>query len=76
MKTDARKCSRELEKGQLWKCAQNYVYIVEMGRRLIHYKLLKYPTQKGVLTRMVGLEAIQGYLKANDGELVTATSSS
>ncbi len=71
MQTELRKALRDLDKGQLWKCAQGYLYIVEIGRRLIHYKLLKYPTQRAVLTRMSGSEAIQAYLRANNGELAT-----
>jgi hypothetical protein len=74
MQTELRICSRELEKGQLWKCAHGYVYIVETGKRIIHYKLLKCPEQKGVMTRMVRCEAMQRYLDANEAELAIAGS--
>src|SRR5215831_21365914 len=32
-----------LEKGQLWKVDDAYLQIVELGKRLIHYKLMKKP---------------------------------
>ena len=62
---------RRLEAGQLWKIEHGYIFIVELGRRLIHYKMLREPDQKAVSTRLIGIEALLNYLKQNEAELVT-----
>jgi hypothetical protein len=61
----------KLEAGQLWKIEHGYLYIVELGKRLIHYKMLKQPHQKAVVTRMIGFEALATYLRSNEAELVS-----
>lgn len=61
---------RRLEAGQLWKLEHGYLYIVEMGKRLIHYRMLRQPDQKAALTRMIGIEALLNYLKQSEAELV------
>lgn len=60
---------QELEAGQLWKIEHGYIYIVELGKRLIHYKMLRNPNQKAV-TRMIGIEALLNYLSQSEAELV------
>ena len=60
-----------LEAGQLWKLEHGYVYIVELGKRLIHYKLLRNPDQRAVLTRLIGIEALLNYLRQSEAELVS-----
>lgn len=60
---------RELEAGQLWKIEYGYIYIVELGKRLIRFKLLRHPNQKAV-TRLIGVEALLNYLRQSEGELV------
>ena len=60
---------RELEAGQLWKIEHGYVYIVELGKRLIGYKMLREPNQRAV-TRMIGIEALLNYLSQSEAELV------
>ena len=59
-----------LEAGQLWKLEHGYLYIVELGKRLIHYRMLKHPEQRAALTRMIGLEALLNYLRQSEAELV------
>ena len=59
-----------LEAGQLWKIEHGYIYIVELGKRLIHYKMLRQPNQKAVTTRMIGIEALLNYLRQNEAQLV------
>jgi hypothetical protein len=61
---------RRLEAGQLWKIEHGYIFIVELGRRLIHYKMLREPNQKAVSTRLIGIEALLNYLRQNEAELV------
>jgi hypothetical protein len=70
MKTESRKPSPGLEKGQLWKTDSTYIQIVELGKRLIHYKMLRQPGQKAVMTRMIGIDALAVYLRANEATLV------
>jgi hypothetical protein len=60
-----------LEAGQLWKVENGYVHIVELGKRLIHYKMLRKPKQKAVVTRMIGLEALLKYLSQSEAQLVS-----
>lgn len=72
MQTDYENKMRKLEAGQLWKLEQGYVYIVELGKRLVHYKMLRSPEQRAALTRLIGIEALLRYLAQSEAEL-TAT---
>ena len=60
-----------LEVGQLWKIEHGYVYIVELGKRLIHYKMLRHPNQKAAVTQMIGVEALLNYLSQSEAKLVS-----
>jgi hypothetical protein len=60
-----------LEAGQLWKLEHGYLYIVELGKRLIHYRMLRYTGQRAALTRMIGIEALLNYLSQSEAELVS-----
>jgi hypothetical protein len=71
MQAEATNCAQTLQAGQLWKVEQGYLYIVEMGKRLIHYKMLRQPKQRAVVTRMIGIEALLRYLKQSEAELVS-----
>jgi hypothetical protein len=70
MQLEERDRSYRLEAGQLWKLEQGYIYIVELGKRLIHYKMLRQPNQKGATTRLIGIEALLRYLRNSEAELV------
>lgn len=72
MQTTIQAKATGLEKGQLWKLDHTYIQILELGKRLIQYRILKQPQQKGVLTRMIGVEALLAYLRANEAVLVGA----
>ena len=61
---------RELARGQLWKTDDAYLQIVDLGKRLIHYKLLKDPNQPVVVTRLIRTEAMAVFLSAADATLV------
>ena len=61
---------RGLQAGQLWKIEHGYIYIVELGKRLIQYKMLRYPNQRAVLTRLIGVEAFLNYLSQSEAQLV------
>ena len=70
MQTGVNQHGPGLEKGQLWKIEQGYVYIADLGKRLIHYKMLKQPNQKAVATRLIGVDALATYLRHNEAQLV------
>lgn len=70
MQLDAPNRMHRLEAGQLWKLEHGYLYIAELGKRLIHYKMLRQPNQIAV-TRMIGIEALLNYLNQSDAELLT-----
>lgn len=60
----------ELRAGQLWRIEHGYLYIVELGKRLIHYKMLKDPNQRAAVTRMIGIEALLRYLDNSEAVLI------
>lgn len=70
MQIEDRSHAHRLEVGQLWKLEHGYVYIVELGKRLIHYKMLRQPNQRAALTQMIGIEALLKFLLQNEAELV------
>jgi hypothetical protein len=59
-----------LAKGQLWKINDAYIQIVELGKRLIQYKMLRQQGQRAVRTQMTGIDELATYLKANAARLV------
>jgi hypothetical protein len=62
---------RGLESGQLWKIEHGYLYIVELGKRLIHYQMRRQPHQAAATTRLIGLEALVNFLRHSEAELVS-----
>ena len=73
MKTDTKKPSGELAKGQLWKVDGGYIQIVELGHRLAHYKMMRQPEQRAAMTRMIGIEALAVYLRRSEAALVNSS---
>jgi hypothetical protein len=59
-----------LAKGQLWKTDNTYLQIVDLGKRQIHYKLMKDPRQPVVMTRLIRIDALAVYLRATEATLV------
>jgi hypothetical protein len=74
MKSPKKTGIKRLEKGQFWKVDDSYIHIVELGKRLAHYKQLRSTSQKGGTVKMLGIEAIENYLRANRAKLVNAAS--
>ena len=60
-----------LQPGQLWKLEQGYVQVVEVGKRLVHYKTLRQPDQRAAVTRLIGVEALLNYLTHCEGRLMS-----
>jgi hypothetical protein len=72
MKVNNSRATQPLAKGQLWKTNDAYVQIVELGKRLIHYKMPRQLGQRAVKTHTVGIETLESYLKTNRAQLVEA----
>ena len=60
-----------LATGQLWQINGAYIYIVELGKRLISYKMMRQPKQRAVRTQMAGIDALETYLLDNGAKLVS-----
>ena len=58
-----------LEKGQIWKTGETYVLIGDSGKRLVHYKMAKKLTQRGLLRHLATIESVQAFLKSHRAEL-------
>ncbi len=60
-----------LAKGQIWKTNDFLVQIVELGKVLVHYKLLK---ELGQMRRvqMSRIESMEEYLRTNEARLLDA----
>jgi len=72
MKVNNSRVTQPLAKGQLWQTNDAYVQIVELGKRLIHYKMPRQLGQRAVKTHTVGIETLESYLKTNQARLVQA----
>ena len=64
----------QLEAGQLWKLEQGYLYIADLGKRLIHYEMLRQPNQKPAVTRLIGIEELLRFLSQSEAQLVNTRS--
>ena len=72
MKTNGKKSPPALAKGQLWKTKDSHIRIVELGKMLVHYKMLKDPRQMR-RTQMSRVDNMLAYLKTNRAQLVENT---
>lgn len=54
-----------LQAGQLWRVPQGYISIVQVGRRLAHYKLLNARKHKAAPIRLIAIDALTEYLRTN-----------
>lgn len=60
-----------LAPGQLWKLNHVYIEIVELGKRLLHYKMLARPNEMGARTLLSGVDTMWGYLKSRHARLIS-----
>jgi hypothetical protein len=69
MKRNGRKPSPALANGQLWRTKQCHIRIVELGKMLVHYKMLRdlRPMRRTQMSRIDNMEV---YLKAHRARLV------
>jgi hypothetical protein len=49
--------------GQMWKVDDAYLQVVEPGKRLTHYRMMRHPDQEATWTRMIGTDALAVYLR-------------
>jgi len=59
-----------LQAGQVWQMAGSNLHIGMVGKRLVHYKLLKGQTKRAPIC-LSGKEVVERYLKASKAVLVT-----
>ena len=69
MKTNGKKSTPALAKGQLWRTEKGHIQIVDLGKMLVHYKMLKELHQMR-RTQMSRIDTMEGYLKTNRAQLV------
>ncbi len=72
MKTKGKKTPLALAKGQLWKTEKGHIRIVDLGKMLVHYKMLRELHQMR-RTQMSRIDTMVGYLKTNGAELVESS---
>ena len=73
MKTNRKKPSPALAKGQLWKTEDTHIRIVELGKMLVHYKMLRDVHQMR-RTQMSRIDTMKCYLKTYRAQLVESSS--
>ena len=61
---------KELAKGQIWKLPDSHIEILEIGKRLTHYRHFRTLDAKRVLIQLTGIQTIQAYLKTNKAVLI------
>ena len=66
------KTNGTLAKAQLWKTKKGHIRIVELGKMLVHYKMLRDLRQMR-RTQMSRIDTMQGYLKTNGAQLVESS---
>ena len=71
MRNDFQVRPPELKQGQLWKLKRHYIYIVELGNRLIQFKLMDSAQDTGARTLTSGLDTLWRYVRSRGGRLVS-----
>jgi len=73
IKTNRKKSQPALANGQLWKTENAYIQIVELGKRLIDYRMMRELGQVR-RTQTSSIETMEHYLKTNEARLVKGNS--
>ena len=69
-KPEPTKAAPGLAQGQIWRLNHAYIQIVELGQRLLHYRMLESLGQKGVRTQVSGIDVMWEYLRSRGARLV------
>lgn len=59
-----------MAKGQVWKMENAYLQIMDRGKRLIEYKMMREQGRRAVRIQMSAIAEVEAYLKENEAELV------
>lgn len=62
-----------LAEGQLWKLNHLYIQIVELGKRLIHYRMLSDLKERGARIKTSSVDVLWRYLQSRHARLVNRT---
>ena len=72
IKTKGKKATPALAKGQLWRTEKCHIQIMDLGKTLVHYKMLRDVRQMR-RTQMSRIDSMIGYLKTNRAQLVESS---
>ena len=72
-KATGKKFSPALAKGQRWKTKDAYIEIIQLGKTLIDYKLLRELGQRR-RTQVTTFKSMEDYLEANEARLMKGNS--
>jgi hypothetical protein len=73
IKSNSKKALPALANGQVWKTETAYIQIVELGKRLIDYRMMRQLGQSR-RTQTSSIETMEKYLKTNEARLVKGNS--
>ena len=73
IKANSKKALPALANGQVWKTENAYIQIVELGKRLIDYRMMRQLGQSR-RTQTSSIETMENYLKTNEARLVKGIS--
>ncbi len=60
-----------LQGGQTWKLEHGYLQIVEMGKRLVHYRIMSQVNQHATTIRLIGIVELLIFLKHTEATLLS-----
>ena len=69
-KTYGKTSSRRLARGQVWQLRHAYVQIVELGRRVLQYRMMDSLHQQGIRTQISGIDVMWDYLTSRQARLL------
>ena len=64
----------ELKRGQIWKVPRGYLHIFAMGKRFVHYRILKTLQQRAAAGKMASVEDLKRYLRRLNATLIRPSS--
>jgi hypothetical protein len=70
MEMEQEQRAHPLENGQMWKLEHGYLHIIELSKRLVHYKILRQLHQHVATPRLIGVVELIVYLRHNEAELM------
>jgi hypothetical protein len=70
MEMEREQARHPLKNGQTWKLEHGYLHIVELGKRLVHYRFLKQLNQHASTIRLIGIAELLIFLKRDEATLL------